>query len=119
GLGKMMTIPLYINLDELAFSNTDEFFDLSYLESISFTITDSEMWPGSFIEEYGDFSVLNLPYQRVGIKDICLFNLISDNYEEDEFGFVNSTIELEAPDYYNYHASETFKIKRIETSLTE
>ncbi len=119
GLGKMMTIPLYINLNELVFSNTNEFFDLSYLESISFSITDSEMWPGSFIEEYGNFSVLNLPYQRVGIKDIHLYNLISDSLDEDEFGFVNSNIELRAPDYYNYHATDTFKIKRIDTSLTD
>ncbi|GAH37259.1 unnamed protein product, partial [marine sediment metagenome] len=47
-----------------------------------------------------------------------LFNLISDSTEE-ESGFVKSTIELRAPDYYDFFASEQFNIKRIDTTLTD
>ncbi|MBA7655181.1 hypothetical protein ES703_63080 [subsurface metagenome] len=118
GLGKMMTIPLYIDLREIILSNPNNLFDLSMLESISLTISDSRRWPSSFVQDYGNYSVLNLPYQRIGIKDIRLYNLISDSIEEAN-GFVNSSIEFRAPNYYNYYARDSFKIKRIETHLTD
>ncbi|KKL81259.1 hypothetical protein LCGC14_1996550, partial [marine sediment metagenome] len=120
GLGKMMVIPLYIPLKDLLFSNQDEVFELHLLESISFTISDSPLWPGSFFQtfEQGDYSVLNLPYQRVGIQDIKLYNLISDSVDEVK-GFVKANIELRAPSYYGFYAKGEFNIKRITTILTD
>ncbi|KKN30900.1 hypothetical protein LCGC14_0829500 [marine sediment metagenome] len=88
-----MTIPLFIDINELAFSNPGTPFDLSILESISLTISDSERWPGSFIQNVGNYTVLDLPYQRVGIKALKLYNLISDTLLVDEQGFVTSTVE--------------------------
>jgi tetrahydromethanopterin S-methyltransferase subunit B len=103
GLGKMMTIPLYIDLNEIGLSNRDKPFALSFLESISFEIKDSPRWPGSFVQEFEDFTVMNLPYQRIGISDIKLYNLISDSFDEDNDGYVSSTVRFVAPDYYiNY-----------------
>ncbi|KKM83772.1 hypothetical protein LCGC14_1305950, partial [marine sediment metagenome] len=119
GLGQMMTIPLYIDINELAFSNPGNIFDFSLLESISFTISDSERWPGSFIQDIGNYSVMNLPYQRVGLKDLKLYNLISDSIEVDEQGFVNSTVVFKAPDYNDFFAQTEFKIKRLDVEFTE
>ncbi|KKL78438.1 hypothetical protein LCGC14_2024840, partial [marine sediment metagenome] len=62
GLGRMMAIPLYIDINELDFSNPHNTFDLGLLESISFTIEDSQQWPGSFIQNFANYSVINLPY---------------------------------------------------------
>ncbi|GAG57786.1 unnamed protein product, partial [marine sediment metagenome] len=73
GLGKMMTIPLYIDFKELRLSNPYQRFDPTLLESISLSVSDSRLWPGSFVEDYGNYSVLNLPYQRVGLKDIRFY----------------------------------------------
>ncbi|MHA2365074.1 MAG: hypothetical protein ACXAC7_14040, partial [Candidatus Hodarchaeales archaeon] len=119
GLGKMMSIPLYIDLNELRFSNPDVIFELRLIDSISISITDSEKWPGTFLTTSQDYSILNLPYQRVGIEDIRLYNLISDSIQEDQTGYIHSNIKLEAPDYYNYYAEESFKIKRIDLNLTD
>ncbi|KKL62111.1 hypothetical protein LCGC14_2188470, partial [marine sediment metagenome] len=119
GIGKVMVIPLYIPMKELLFSNPYKIFELHLLDSISFTISDSPRWPGSFIQDYETegYSVLNLPYQRIGIQDIKLYNLISDSVEEDGSGFVTANIELRAPDYYNYFASGEFKIERIDITF--
>ncbi|GAI66974.1 unnamed protein product, partial [marine sediment metagenome] len=118
GLGKMMNIPLYIDLTEIGLSNRGKPFDLSLLESIMIEIQDSPRWPGSFIQEFEDFSVMNLPYQRVGISDIKLYNLISDSLDEDNDGFVSSTVRFVAPDYYNCYAESEFEIKRLDIEFT-
>ncbi|KKN58657.1 hypothetical protein LCGC14_0549880, partial [marine sediment metagenome] len=118
GLGQMMVIPLYISLEEIQLSNFANTFDLKLLDSITFTISDSERWPGSFIQEMGENSVLNLPYQRVGIQDIRLYNLISDSIDVDENGYVNSTVTFKVPNYYNFYASDVFKIKRLDIEFT-
>ncbi|KKK94917.1 hypothetical protein LCGC14_2678030, partial [marine sediment metagenome] len=118
GLGQMMVIPLYISLNDIQSANLDHKFELRLLESISFTISDSERWPGSFIQDVGNFTVLNLPYQRVGIKDLRLYNLISDSIDADENGYVNSTVEFRSPEYYNFYASDIFKIKRLNIEFT-
>ncbi|KKN57054.1 hypothetical protein LCGC14_0566120, partial [marine sediment metagenome] len=119
GLGQMMVIPLYISFDDIQISNLNHKFELKLLESISFTVSDSERWPGSFIQDVGNFTVLNLPYQRIGIKDLRLYNLISDSIDVDGNGYVNSTIEFRSPDYYNFYASDIFKIKRLNIEFTD
>ncbi|KKM24681.1 hypothetical protein LCGC14_1602670, partial [marine sediment metagenome] len=120
GMGKVMVIPLYIPMKDLLLSNPYNIFELHLLDSISFTISDSPIWPGSFIHDYEveGYSVLNLPYQRVGIQDIKLYNLISDSAEE-QGGFVRSEITLRAPDYYDFYATSEFNVKRIDTELTD
>ncbi|KKK57466.1 hypothetical protein LCGC14_3054180, partial [marine sediment metagenome] len=45
GIGKVMVIPLYIPMKELLLSNPYKIFELHLLDSISFTISDSPMWP--------------------------------------------------------------------------
>ncbi|KKL97915.1 hypothetical protein LCGC14_1829650, partial [marine sediment metagenome] len=119
GLGKMMVIPLHISLNEIILSNPNARFDISQLESIMFTISDSRLWPGSFIQEFEEYSVLNLPYQRVGILDLKLYNLISDSIEVDVDGYVNSTVVFKSPDYYNFYAKSDFKIKRLDIEFTD
>ncbi|KKN43166.1 hypothetical protein LCGC14_0705920 [marine sediment metagenome] len=119
GLGRMMAIPLYVDINELDFSNPYNTFDLGLLESISFTIEDSQQWPGSFIQNFANYSVINLPYQRVGILDLKLYNLISDSIDADENGYVNSTIEFRAPGYYNLYGQTQFKIKRLNVEFTD
>ncbi|MBD3227600.1 MAG: hypothetical protein GF329_05365, partial [Candidatus Lokiarchaeota archaeon] len=88
GFGKVMNIPLYIPFNELKMSNTNALFDLSFIESIEITVKDSERWPGSFMEDFEGkgYSVLDLPYQKVGIRDISLYNYIADSVETDEQG---------------------------------
>ncbi len=110
GLGKMMTIPLYLPMKAI---------DFDQLESIIFTIKDSKRWPGSFIQEIGeDINVLNLPYQRIAISDIKLYNLISDSSDFDENGFVSSEIMFKAPDFYNFYAKSNFQIKRLDIKFS-
>ncbi|KKN72007.1 hypothetical protein LCGC14_0414890, partial [marine sediment metagenome] len=118
GLGQMMIIPLYISIEDIQLSNRNHKFEIELLESITFTISDSVRWPGSFIQQIENYSVMNLPYQRVGIQDLKLYNLIGDSIEIDENGFVNSTIEFRAPNYYNFYASNIFKIKRLNIEFT-
>ncbi|MHA1280183.1 MAG: hypothetical protein ACTSQ8_23590, partial [Candidatus Helarchaeota archaeon] len=118
GLGNMMKIPLYIGIDELSFSNPNQLFNPRFLETITFTISDSKLWPGSFVKNYSEYTVLDLPYQRIAVGDIRLYNFISDSAIEDEDGYLNSTIEVKAPDYHNYFAFDEFKIKRINAVLT-
>ncbi|KKM71440.1 hypothetical protein LCGC14_1430590, partial [marine sediment metagenome] len=119
GLGEMMEIPLYIDINEIDLPNPNVQFDLKMLESITFTISDSERWPGSFIQDFEDYSVMNLPYQRVGILDLKLYNLISDSIEVDDDDYVSSEVVFKAPDYYNYYAKSTFKIKRLDIEFTD
>ncbi|KKM90989.1 hypothetical protein LCGC14_1233060, partial [marine sediment metagenome] len=119
GLGKMMVIPLYVSLNEIILSNPNAQFDLSQLESIMFSISDSERWPGSFLQNFEQYSVLNLPYQRVGILDLSLYNLISDSIDVDDDGYANSTVVFKAPDYYNFYAESNFKIKRLDIEFTD
>lgn len=102
GMGSMMTVPLYINLNELQLSGTaDAVLDIRALQSITFTIEDSEIWPGSFVRHYEGYDVLNLPYQRVGISDLKLYNSISDSMYRDEDGYSNATITISTPNYFN------------------
>ncbi|MBD3216618.1 MAG: hypothetical protein GF311_28645, partial [Candidatus Lokiarchaeota archaeon] len=91
------------------------------MESISFTIADSKRWPGSFMQNFEQegFDVLNLPYQRIAIHDIALYNMLGDSIEEDENGYITADIEFRAPDYHNYYAKDTFRYKRITTPLTD
>ncbi|MBD3216502.1 MAG: hypothetical protein GF311_28065, partial [Candidatus Lokiarchaeota archaeon] len=119
GMGKMMSLPLYIDINELSMSNPHAMFDLSMLESITFTIADSQRWPGSFLQDYGEYEVLNLPYQKIALHDIKLYNTLGDSIDEDENGFITSQIEFRAPDYYNYYAKDEFKYKRIQVPLTD
>ncbi len=119
GLGKVMVIPLYIDFKELVMSNLEHMFNPRLLESISISISDSKIWPESFLQEYDNFEVLNLPYQRVGIKDIRLYNVISDFVYENEGGFVPSRIEIIAPEFHNYYTTSLFNITRIDTPLTD
>ncbi|MHA2032387.1 MAG: hypothetical protein ACW99Q_23685, partial [Candidatus Kariarchaeaceae archaeon] len=119
GLGKMMSIPIYLSISEIALLNPFNHFDFTKLKSISFIIEDSLTWPGSFVQNVENYTVLNLPYQRVGILDIKLYNLISDTIEFDESGFVNSSIVFKAPGYHNFFAQSIFKIKRISIKLTD
>ncbi|MHA2031283.1 MAG: hypothetical protein ACW99Q_18045, partial [Candidatus Kariarchaeaceae archaeon] len=118
GLGKMMTIPIYLSMDEISLLDPYNEFDFTKLKSISIIIEDSERWPGSFIQNVDDLTVLNLPYQRVGILDLKLYNLISDTMIVDENGFINSTIMFKAPGYHNYFAQSVFKIKRLNIEFT-
>ncbi|MHA2338680.1 MAG: hypothetical protein ACXACX_15335 [Candidatus Hodarchaeales archaeon] len=119
GLGKMMTIPLYIDMVDIQLSNLFQQFDIRMLESIAFTIADSERWPGSFIQEIGEYSVLNLPYQRVGISNLTLYNSISDSIEVDESGYVQSTVMFTSSEYYDLFAEDTFNIKRLDIEFTD
>ncbi|TXT67760.1 MAG: hypothetical protein BAJALOKI1v1_10023 [Promethearchaeota archaeon] len=119
GMGRMLSIPLYLDMNELAFSAPDAYWDLSILDSISITVSDHYQWPGSFMEVHGDSSVLNLPYQKIAIQDIKLYNLLADNVIEDEQGYITSEIQVEAPNYYGYYAQDTIKIKREEIQLTD
>ncbi|KKM19841.1 hypothetical protein LCGC14_1651520, partial [marine sediment metagenome] len=119
GLGRMMAIPIYVDINELDFSNPHNTFDIGLLESISFTIEDSQQWPGSFIQNFANYSVINLPYQRVGILDLKLYNLISDSIDADENGYVNSSIVFKAPGYYNLYGQTEFKIKRLDIKFTD
>lgn len=73
-------------MNEKILSNPYNAFDLGLLESISFTIEDSQQWPGSFIQNFANYSVIDLPYQRVGILDLKLYNLISDSIDTDTDG---------------------------------
>ena len=121
GLGKMMSIPLYIDIVDLAMSNPQKPFDISLLESINLKITDSENWPGSFITDFEsqELNVLNLPYQRAGLSEISLYNLIADSWETDEFGYVHSNLTLKAPEYHSMEGTLEFKIDRIEVDLSD
>ena len=83
------------------------------------SISDSEIWPTTSLAENEDYTVLNLPYQKVGIKDIRLYNLISDSTQEDEEGYITSQMEVRAPNYYNFYAQSEFNIKRIITNFTD
>ncbi|KKL75598.1 hypothetical protein LCGC14_2053290, partial [marine sediment metagenome] len=76
-------------------------------------------WPGSFIQNFANYSVINLPYQRFGILDLKLYNLISDSIDADENGYVNSTIVFKAPGYYNLYGQTEFKIKRLDIEFTD
>jgi hypothetical protein len=121
GFGKMMNIPLYIDMNELRMSNPDNnvLLDISMLDSVSFDIEDSARWPGSFMEEYENYNVLNLPYQRFIVHDIKLYNYLSDSIQTDENGYVTSEITITAPEYHNIYATEEIKINREEILLTD
>ncbi|MHA1280273.1 MAG: hypothetical protein ACTSQ8_24125, partial [Candidatus Helarchaeota archaeon] len=114
GLGKMTEIPLYIPLRNFIMSNPSAIFDLRLLDGISIEITDSSLWPGDFINED---NVLNLPYQRVGIADIILFNVLNDDIREDKEGYINSEIKVEAIDHYNFYGIGEIRVKRIQNYL--
>ncbi len=118
GLGKMIMIPFYINLKEIAFSNPHTIFDLSLIESISIRISDNEYLSSSLLQYENDLSILNLPYQKIIVKSIKLYNLITDDIEEDEFGFVSSNIKFVGKNYFNYFTEEFFRIKRERINLT-
>ncbi|MEJ2248444.1 MAG: hypothetical protein P8Y97_02145, partial [Candidatus Lokiarchaeota archaeon] len=117
-MGDIVKIPLYISIDDLSMSNTNQPFDLRMLRSIEFDIEDSDRWPGSFEKAFNNYTALDLPYQRVGISDLKLYNLIADSEQTDKDGYVNSTMEVIAEDYYGYHAENRFKIRRLDLNLT-
>ncbi|MFW9969076.1 MAG: hypothetical protein ACFFDF_02670 [Candidatus Odinarchaeota archaeon] len=119
GLGKMMAIPLYIDFSKLDLSNPFFSFNLAGLDYITFTISDSLQWPGSFIQNFTNYSIINLPYQRVGILDLKLYNLICDSIETDEDGYISAEIMFKAPDYYDFYANSTIKIKRLNIEFTD
>ncbi|MEJ2248101.1 MAG: hypothetical protein P8Y97_00395, partial [Candidatus Lokiarchaeota archaeon] len=118
-MGDVIKIPLYISISDLSISNTEKPFDLKMLKSIEFDIEDSERWPGSFEKVFNNYTALDLPYQRVGISDLKLYNLIADNVETDENELINSTMKVVAEDYYGYYAENSFKVKRMDINLTD
>jgi hypothetical protein len=119
GLGEVMRIPIYIDLKELQMSNTEILLDLRLLDYITLRVADSEEWPGQFVQNYGGFDILNLPYQRIGVENIRLYNLISDtNLDPDEDGDVESEIKVIAEGYHDFYAISTFNIERISTDIT-
>ena len=71
------------------------------------------------MEEFEEYEVLNLPYQRVGIKDIKLFNFIGDSVRANPNGTITANIEFRATDYYNLYAKSTFNYQRITIPLTD
>jgi hypothetical protein len=119
GLGKMMNISLFISFQELIFSNPNVMFNPQDIDFIEIIASDSQKWPGSFIKEYDQYTVLDLPYQRVAVRNIRLYNLISDITQEDEQGFVNSLIEIRAPNYHDFYATSQMKIKRVNIRLSD